>query len=273
MSSTQILKSMVPPMLWNIGSRLKRRLMSSTTLLEYASGGWSTPLPGNASSDDFWAASIAQEQAVCEALIARVRAGEPLLHADSDESTKYATFGFVVALAARDRQKLAVLDYGGNLGDYFWLSRAFLPGVEFDYHCKELPRIAEAGRRITPDVTWHTDDETCFANHYDLVMFSSVVQCLPNWQEILHRAAQSTRTYLFLSDVATVTDAPSYVATHRAGGRMHLQIQIKRSEIIRAVEGSGLRLVREFALGAHPPIANAPEQPTCIGWLFERPRP
>lgn len=269
MSATRIFKSIVPPLLWSIGSRFKRRVMRSTTLLAYAPNGWSTPLPGGASSDAFWAAAIAQEQAACEALIARIRAGEPMLDAVSGNDSKHAIFGYVLALATRHQHRLTVLDYGGNLGEYLWLGRALVPGVEFDYHCKELPQVADAGRRMTPAVTWHTDDR-CFATAYDVVMFSSVIQCLPNWPEILRRAAQSTRRYLLLSDVATVVDVPAYIATHRAGGRTHLQMQMNRSEIIRTAERAGLRLVREFAMGAHPPIVNAPEQPTCVGWLFER---
>lgn len=270
MSSARLFKSFVPPLLWNIGSRFKRRMLRSTTLLQYAPQGWSTPLPGNAANGDFWAASVAQEQAACEALIARIRAGEPLL-SDGDEASKYAAFGYVLALAARERQPLKVLDYGGNMGEYAWLGGALLPGVELDYHCKELPPIAAAGRQLTPHVTWHTDD-ACFENEYDLVMFSSVIQCLPDWKDVLQRAAQATRGYLLLSDVATVTGVPAYVATHRSGGRTHLQLQMNREETIRTVEGAGLQLVREFLMGAHSPIANAPEQPTCAGWLFERRR-
>ena len=49
-------------------------------------------------------------------------------------------FGYVLALAARTNRGLTVLDYGGNLGDYYWLAEALVPDVELDYHCKELPR-------------------------------------------------------------------------------------------------------------------------------------
>ena len=265
----RILKSIVPPFLWSIGSRFKRRIVRSTTLLEFAPRGWSTPLPGNAGGEDFWAAGIAEERVACEKLIARIRNREPLLHADGDRNSKHALFGYVLALATQRQAKISVLDYGGNLGDYYWLGRALVPDVELEYHCKELPQIAEAGRLITPDVTWHTDN-ACLDRSHDLVMFSSSIQCLPDWQDILLRAGTSARRYLFLSDVASVRDVPAYVATHRSGGHTHLQMQMNRSELIATVERAGLRLVREFAMGPHPPIVNAPEQPTCFGWLFQR---
>ncbi len=188
---------------------------------------------------------------------------------DGDENVKHVIFGYVLALAAAQQQKLTVLDYGGNLGDYFWLAKALVPDVDLDYHCKELPRVAEAGRQITPAVTWHTDD-ACLARPHDLVMFSSSLQYLPGWQHTLRRAAQSARGYLFLSDVPAVRDVPSYVVTQRSGGMTNLQYHLNRSEIIDTVERAGLRLIREFAMGPHPPVANAPEQPTCRGWLFQR---
>jgi putative methyltransferase (TIGR04325 family) len=124
-----------------------------------------------------------------------------------DEELKDLLFGYVLALAARDRPKVRVLDYGGGLGNYYWLARALVPGTEFDYHCRELSKVAEAGRQLTPAVTWHTDD-ACLAQPHDLVMFSGSLQCLEEWRDVLCRAAWSARGYLFLSDVPTVRDSP-----------------------------------------------------------------
>ena len=45
---------------------------------------------------------------------------------------------------------------------------------------------------------------------------------------------------------------------------------MNRSEIIGTVEIAGLRLVREVPMGPHPPVANAPEQATRVGLLFQR---
>ncbi|MEX1993677.1 MAG: hypothetical protein WD929_03355 [Steroidobacteraceae bacterium] len=266
MRSKLILQSILPPLLWNVGKDLKRRLLRSVDHFAYAPEGWSTRLPASATSEDYWNSFIARDRSACEALMARVQARDPMVTPDGD--VKEVLFGYVLALAAVDKQKLTVLDYGGNLGDYYWLGTALVPDVDLEYHCKELPQVAEAGRRLTPAVTWHTDDG-CLAQRHDLVMFSSSLQYLPGWQDILRRAAQSARGYLFLSDVPTVCDVPSYVVTQRSGGMTNLQYQLNRSEIVDTVERAGLRLIREFAMGAHPPVANAPEQPTCRGWLFQ----
>ena len=151
MSSSRILKSIVPPLLWNIGSRFKRRVVRSTTLLEYAPRGWDTPLPGHAGSDNFWGAFIAQEQAFCRALIARIEAGEPMLYQDDDENSKYAVFGYVLRARNATPTRVCLCSItAGVLATTIGSPSALVPGVQLDYHCKELPPVAEAGRLISP---------------------------------------------------------------------------------------------------------------------------
>lgn len=250
-----------------IGS-IVRRVLGTAHRIEYAPEGWATRLPHDASSQAYWARFIARERAACEKLIERVRAGESLAGIDPDESLKHNTFAAVLRAAALQTPRLTLLDVGGNLGDYYWLAKAFAPGVELEFHCKELPAIAEAGRQINPSVTFHTDDD-CLDRSYDLVMFSSSLQYVPHWQDTLAHAARAARS-LFLSDVPTVTGVPSFVVTERSDGVANLHHHLNRSEILSTVERAGLRVVREFDMGAHPPVANAPEQPRCCGWLFRQ---
>ena len=264
--SKRVVKSILPPFLWDIGKDVKRRLLPSVDYFAFAPDGWSTRLPNGATSEDYWNKFIAHERTICEALIARVQAGDPVSVLTGD--IKEVLFGYVLALVARDKPKVTVLDYGGNLGDYYWFAKALVPAIELDYHCKELPLVAETGRQITPAVTWHTSDE-CLNQAYDLVMFSSSLHCLPDWQPILRRACRSTRGYLLLSDVPTVRRVPAFVVTQRSGSMTHLQHQMNRSEIVDTVEREGMRLIREFEMGPHPRVANAPEQSTCVGWLFQ----
>jgi len=262
----RILQTLTPPLLWNFGKACKRRLFASVDYMAYAPRGWATPLPGGVDRHAYWAMLIARERAVYQRFVARVHRGEPLL--EENEEIKHAVFGYALALTAR-KEHVTVLDYGGNLGEYYWLGKALVPGVTLDYHCKELPAVVQSGREINPSVTWHSDD-SCFDRSYDLVMFSASMQYLPDWQEVLRRAAGSAGSYLLLSDVATVKDAASFVATSRSSGVTTLQIQLNRDDVVNTVERAGLRLMRELPMGAHPPVANAPEQPTCAGWLFQR---
>jgi putative methyltransferase (TIGR04325 family) len=261
-----MLKPVLPPFLWNIGKDIKRRLLRSVDHYAYAPRGWDT-LPADA-SEAYWRTFIPRERAFCEALTARVRAGDFMVTAPED-NLKYITFAYVLALATRHRQKIRILDYGGNLGEYYWLGRGLVPGVELDYHCKELPAIVEAGRELTPEVCWHADD-ACLATPHDLAMFSSSLQYLPGWKDIVRRAALGSRDYVFLADIALVRNVPTYVITQRSGGMTTQQCLFNRSEIIATVERAGLALVGEFAMCEHPPVAGGPEQPARVGLLFRR---
>jgi putative methyltransferase (TIGR04325 family) len=268
MRSKAFLKSIVPPMLWSVGRDLKRRLLRPDDEYAYAPDGWDTPLPRGVRNEDYWNAFIAYDRAACEALMARVTRGEPPL-IGAEYEWKHVTFAYALALSADAKDSITVLDYGGSLGDYFWHAKALLPRINLEYHCKELPAIAEVGRQINPAVIWHTDD-SCLRRVHDLVMFSSSLEYVNNWQHVLRDAADSARRCLFLSDVPTVRNVPAFVATERRGPVTNLHWQLNGNEVVDTVEAAGLRLLREFAMGPYPRIANAPEQPTSVGWLFRR---
>ena len=268
MAFKRLVKPIVPPALWSIGSELRQRWVRSTDRLAYTRLGWDTPLPPGGGNEAFWSRFVERERAWCEALVARVRAEHPVLTSD-DANLGYLAFGYVLALTARHKDKITILDYGGNLGEYYWISKALVPGVELEFHCKELPVIAAAGRLVSPDVIWHMDDE-CLDGSYDLVMFSASLPYLRDWKTVLRRAAQATRQYLFLGDIPSVRNVATYVVTQRSGGVTNLGYLFNRSEITDTVQGTGLRLLREFTMGPHVPVANAPEQPMYAGWLFAR---
>lgn len=267
MTFKQIVKPIVPPLLWSIASEVRQRLLRSADRLAYAPLGWNTPLPPGG-GEAFWGKFVERERAWCESLIARVRAEDPVLASD-DAILGYLAFGYVLALTARQRHRVTVLDYGGNFGEYYWISKALVPGVEIEFHCKELPAIAAAGRLVSPEVSWHTD-ESSLESPYDLVMFSSSLQYLRDWQSVFRQAAQSTRQYLFLGDIPAVRGVPTYVITQRSKGATTVGYVFNRSEIADAGQRAGLRLIREFTMGQHAPVAQAPEQPLYVGWLFAR---
>jgi putative methyltransferase (TIGR04325 family) len=268
MRSKALLRSIVPPVLWSIGKDVKRRLLGSGDHGAYAPDGWNTPLPGGARSEDYWTTFIAPDSAACEAVMARVKNGEPAL-IGGEYDLKHVTFAYALALSADEKARVTVLDYGGSLGDYFWHGKALMPRIELEYHCKELPAVAAAGRHINPAVTWHTDD-TCLLQTYDLVMFSSSLEYVKDWKHIVRGAAHAARRCLLISDVPTVRNVPAFVATERREGVTNLHWQLNAGEVVDTVAATGLRLVHEFPMGPYPAIANAPEQPTSVGWLFRR---
>jgi len=263
-----LLQFVTPPALWRVGQALRRQFDSAVDHIEYAPEGWATPLPAD-HTEAFWKSFAGQERAAFEELVARVKSGQAAISPQPGEDFKHVAFGCAVGLAALGKEQISVLDYGGNLGDYLWIARGLLPAVAMDFHCKELPLVADVGREVNPSVTWHTGDG-CFDASYDLVMFVSSLQYLREWQSVMQRGAVATRDVLLLSDVPAVRAAPSFVATQRSRGMTTLYNVLNRADVIDGVERIGPRLIREFDMGPHPTVANAPEQPHCVGLMFRR---
>ena len=99
------------------------------------------------------------------------RAGQRLDREDMAAHNMLISFAYALARAAHGRERVSVLDWGGGLGHYAILARAVLPGVEYEWHCREVPSVARAGTKVNPEVTFHEDDG-CLERGYDLVLVS-----------------------------------------------------------------------------------------------------
>jgi len=183
----------------------------------------------------------------------------------------HMTFAYVLALSALGQDSVSVLDWGGGLGHYYQLGRATLYGVSLDYHCREVPSMAKAGRELCPDVHWYSEDDECLNRSYDLVMVNGSLQYIQNWQEIVSRLAQVTTRYFFLTRVPVVETSPSFVAIQKAYALRLLHQQLNRLEVLQTAEKAGLILLREFLIDDHIQIAGAPEPCSMAGWLFRAP--
>lgn len=275
MSPKQLLRSILPPILWEALRAIKRMTPGLNEPLTYAPQGWETRL---AQDEGYgFPELVAHERTQREPLIRRLQAGGPLFEAPADaaghqdmtfENILYLTCAYALALAAREKKNLKILDYGGAMGDHYWIARALLPGVALDYHCKELPAMAQEGRALTPQATWHTDD-ACLEQAYDLVLLSSSLQYIKDWRALLRRAGAAGGRIL-ITHTSAVEHVPSYLAIQRFQGGVMLYWQFNKNEVLEAARDAGLSLVHEFFLGEHPPVARAPEQPTYHAWLFER---
>jgi putative methyltransferase (TIGR04325 family) len=187
------------------------------------------------------------------------------------------TFAYVAALAARRKDRLSLLDWGGGVGQYCFAAEAAVPGVEIDYHCKEVPVQCNHGRRVLPSATFYTDDEQFAGRSFDLVFASGALHYAQDWQATLARLAAATREYLFITRLPVVFESDSYVYLQRAYAHgydtEYLGWALNRSEFLAASESAGLRLVREFLTSETAHINGAPENCQSRGFLFASPNP
>jgi putative methyltransferase (TIGR04325 family) len=182
------------------------------------------------------------------------------------------SFGYALARAAGRSTRLSMLDWGGGVGAYYVYARALLPDLDLDYHCRELPLLAEGGKRLLPEATFYADDETALTRHYDFVMASSSIHYLRDWQATLKRLATATNRYMYVTRMPVVQHSPSYVVLQRPY-RHGYQTEypgwfLNREEFLGVAADFGLTLVREFLIAERPDVPNAPEAADYRGFLF-----
>jgi putative methyltransferase (TIGR04325 family) len=182
------------------------------------------------------------------------------------------SFGYALARAAGTGTRLSMLDWGGGVGAYYVYARALLPDVELDYHCRELPLLAEGGRRLLPEATFYSDDDAALARHYDFVMASSSMHYVRDWKATLKRLATATDRYLYVTRMPVVEHAQSYVVLQRPY-RHGYQTEypgwfLNRDEFLGVAADLGLTLVREFLIAERPGVPNVPEDADYRGFLF-----
>src|SRR5262245_49631769 len=104
-SAKQILQSLLPPIIWRAGQALKKRLVQAADHFEHVPHAWAS-LSGH--SEGYWAAFLDQERSAFDALVERVRAGEPVLAVDGAEDVKYLAYGYVLGVTAHSRDRVRV---------------------------------------------------------------------------------------------------------------------------------------------------------------------
>ncbi len=288
-----VAKELAPPFLWRLMKRAKNAVMGPTAPgpiapmeeereppeWEYVPEGWARPTKGwdvdtvVTAYREKWASYLAALRAPKPlGVYHEVVAGEEVEAYDREAHNMLVSYAYVLARAAHGRTTLSVLDWGGGLGHYYVLGREVLPDVDLDYHCRELPKVAAAGRELLHGVSFHADD-SCLARRYDLVLVSSSLQYHPRWSETLRGLAGATRDYLYMTRVPVALRAPSFVVLQRAYrygyDTEYLGWVLNRGELLRAAGSSSLRLVREFLLFGEIDAEGAPERPVeHRGFLF-----
>jgi putative methyltransferase (TIGR04325 family) len=183
------------------------------------------------------------------------------------------SYGYVLALAARKKDMLTVLDWGGGAGHYYLYGRALLPELTVQYHCYDVANLCRLGQQLLPQVN-HSDDERDFlGRQFDLVVSSSSLHYFEDWRQELRKLAAMAHEFLYVSRLQTVSVAASFVASHKVyhnGYGEFLSWYINRQEMLSCVEAWGLELVREFVYYNKSLVRGAPEKGDCRGFLFRR---
>jgi putative methyltransferase (TIGR04325 family) len=200
-------------------------------------------------------------------------AHESALNTNVDVNSHNAimAFGYALGLATHQKTCVTMLDWGGGIGHYYLLAKALQPGVEIMYHCKDVPLLAEYGAQLFPQ-QYFCSDERCLDQTYDFVLASTALHYTEDWKSLLQRLAGATSGYLYIANLPSIKQTPSFVFVQRpyqyGYNTEYLGWCINRTEFLHTAELAGLDLLREFVYGYQPVIQGAPEQNSYLGYLF-----
>ena len=193
---------------------------------------------------------------------------------DTAAHNEIMTYGYVLARAARSKESLSILDWGGGLGHLNVLSRALLPDVALRYACRDLPLMCEAGRRVQPDVAFYDDDEQIAGESFDLVCAGGSLHYSQDWRGTLARLADVSSGFLYVARLPLVEHSGGFVVVQHASrygyGTTYPCWYLSRADFLRHAASCGFLLEREFLMADHPYVRGAPEQGEYRGFLFER---
>jgi putative methyltransferase (TIGR04325 family) len=256
-----------------IAGRIVRYVSSE---MEYAPHGWPA---GKAWNDE----SIADAQeAHWPTFVRNLQGPGPLgvshlpWHVTREDLTDHnimMSYGYVLATAARKKDRISILDWGGGIGHYYLYSRTLVPDVEIDYDCFDLPNLCRLGKKLMPEVRTHVDESDFAGRQYDLVVSSSSLHYFEDWRAEVRKLAGCTHTFLYVARLQTVSDAASFVVLHTPSRDGYPALPgwcINRREFLACAEACGLVLVREFIHTDPWTIRGAPEKGQCRGFLLRR---
>ena len=252
--------------------------------LVYSPQGWVTKSAG------WYDESVAKTQrARWPSIVRRLQGTGPLRTAFSSappEATENSlkahdvimTYAYALARAARKKDALSILDWGGGVGLYHLLANILFPDITIEYYSYDTPGLCAVGRELWPNDVFYDDARAALGRRYDLVVSSGALHYSQRWQETLQQLARAAMGYLFISRLLVVRGGSSFVfiqkysRTKVYGYNMEVPGWVmNRDELLACARRAGMTLVREFMDPNRVYIRNIPAgKVEERGFLFAR---
>lgn len=180
-------------------------------------------------------------------------------------------FAYSLALAARMKTRISMLDWGGGIGHYYLLAQKLVPGLAIEYSCKDVGLLAAAGQQLFPEAHFFSN-EGWKEGRYDFILASCSLHYSEDWPSVLEALASCCRGYLLVTRLPVTFAGPPFTFVQRpyryGYGTEYLGWAVSREVLLQRAEVCGLQLVREFVTGERPAIVGAPSACEYRAYLF-----
>jgi putative methyltransferase (TIGR04325 family) len=186
------------------------------------------------------------------------------------------TFAYVLgrAIVTCEGGPVRILDWGGGVGHYALLAQELYPEATIHYTVCELEPLAEAGRTLVPDARFTADGDGVLEGSYDLFYASSSLQYVRDVYGLLAKIAKCGSRWIMICRMPFVDTADDFVVVQRPQrygyDTEYTGWALNQGKFVSFMQQQGYRLDREFLNDERPLVANAPEQCSFRGFLFER---
>lgn len=282
-SIKDVIRDLTPPIIWRNLSKIKQQYKQQKTAYiewEYIPEGWEREQKDDKIKGWNVESVLEAYKTNWPGFVANLETELPLgfsPEANGENRTNLMfhniimTYGYALSIASRNKTKISILDWGGGIGHYYLISQKLVPDLMIDYHCKDVPILANYGQSLFPNAHFYSE-ESCLNKKYDFVVASTSLQYAKDWQNTLQGLAKATGEYLFITRLPIVHKADSYVMVQRPYqynyDTEYLGWCLNKGEFIKTAQTLGLKLEKQFISQTSSLVYNAPEQPEYWGFLF-----
>lgn len=281
MNYKTLVSQFLPPAFTRVISQLQGKIQLAEW--EYQPNGWSTENRSKAwnsqsipeAQRDRWPAFVRSLEGTNPITSTYTWESPELTSHNINAHNLAMTYGYVLALAAKEKRTLSILDWGSGIGHYYLISKALMSNLNIQYFCHDLPSFCQIGKKLLPEVNFLENPGEVFKGYYDFVFASNSLQYSPNWKEVISKLSATTRGFLYIAQLPVVQKVKSFVILQRPYLVKHYHYNseylgwvLNRQEFVKHLRQKGMRLQREFLMGSGPLIRQAPEHIELFGFLF-----
>jgi putative methyltransferase (TIGR04325 family) len=179
-------------------------------------------------------------------------------------------FAYSITAATQKKSSLRMLDWGGGIGHYYLIAKSLLPNIAIDYHCKDVPVLANYGQTLFPEAKFLSDESYIF-DQFDFILASASLHYVEDWKRLLDTFVECSNGYILLTRLPITLEKPFvYIQRPYKYGYQteYISWAINRNELIDYCQKIGFHFIREFITGERPDIKNAPSFCEYRAYLF-----